>query len=219
MNEWMIRCSVCTAADIDEVARLLGEAFAHRDPPAMAVGLTPAEFEAFVRVLGPRVVADALTIVARSAETGELMGALVTEDLAAEPPAGMEHLSGKFDPIFDLLGELDRDYRASHSFHAGEVLHLYLLGVDRRFSGRGVGHQLVAACLANGATRHYRRAVTEATSPTSQHIFRKQGFVEKVRRSYRDHRFGGQAVFASIAEHGGPILMEHHLATSDPDRP
>jgi hypothetical protein len=31
-----------------------------------------------------------------------------------------------------------------------------------------------------------------------------QGFVERVLRSYRDHRFDGQAVFASIVDHQGP---------------
>jgi hypothetical protein len=43
-------------------------------------------------------------------------------------------------------------------------------------------------------------------------IFRKGGFVERVRRSYQDHRFDGQAVFASIAEHGGPNLMDKRIA-------
>lgn len=208
----MIRFSVCTASEVDELARLLGEAFAHRDPPAVAVGLTPSEFEAFVQLLAPRAVADGLTIVARSAATGELIGALLTEDLAAGPPPGMDRLSRKFDPIFDLLGELDAEYRAGQIIHTGEVLHLYLLGVDQRFAGRGLGHQLVSACLANGAVRQYHRAITEATNPTSQHIFRKQGFVERVRRSYRDHRFGGRPIFAAIAEHGGPILMERPVA-------
>jgi hypothetical protein len=55
--------------------------------------------------------------------------------------------------------------------------------------------------------------VTEATNTTSQHLFRKQGFVEKVRRSYRDHRFEGLAFFTSIADHVGPMLMEKHLAS------
>ena len=56
-------------------------------------------------------------------------------------------------------------------------------------------------------------AVTEATNKVSQHIFRKLGFVERVRRSYQTHRFDGRAVFASIAEHGGPILMDRSLTS------
>ena len=207
----MIRFSVCTSSDVDEMAQLLGEAFARRDPPALAVGLTPAEFEAFVQLLGPGAAASGLTILARSAATGELAGVLLAEDLASAPPAGMDRLTRKFDPIFALLGELDADYRAGQPVPTGTVLHLYLLGVAQRFAGHGVGHQLVAAGLANGAARGYRAAITEATNPTSQHIFRKQGFAERVHRSYRDHRFDGRAVFASIAEHGGPILMERAL--------
>ena len=166
-----------------------------------------------------------------------MIGALLTDDLASAPPEGMDRLSAKFHPIFDILGQLDADYRAGQTVRSGKLLHrfllflgivkvrkpdvppgkflhLFLLGVTQRFVGQGVERQLVAECLANGARRGYQVAVTKATSKTSQHIFRKQGFVEQVRRSYRDYIFNGQAVFASIAEHGGPILMDKRLTQS-----
>ncbi|MBI1917135.1 MAG: GNAT family N-acetyltransferase [Planctomycetes bacterium] len=209
----MINFSVYTAADANEMVQLLGEVFARRDPPAVAVDLTPSEFGSFVRLYCPKAATEGLTIVARSADTGEMIGALLTEDSASAPPDGMNHLSTKFDPIFDILGQLDADYRAGQtSVRPGESLHLFLLGVAPRFAGQGVAHQLVAKCLAHGAGRQYRVAVTEATNKTSQHIFRKQGFVERVRRSYQDHRFNGRAFFASIVEQGGPILMDKQLA-------
>jgi hypothetical protein len=65
--------------------------------------------------------------------------------------------------------------------------------------------------LAHGADKNYRIAITEANK-TSQHVFRKQGFVECVRRSYQEHRFNGRAFFEAIADQGGPILMERLLA-------
>jgi ribosomal protein S18 acetylase RimI-like enzyme len=207
----MINYSVYTATDADEMARLLAVAFAHRDPPSVAVGLTPAEFELFVNLYCPRAAAEGHTIVARSAETGEMAGALLTEDSSGAAPEGMERLSARFDPIFDLLGQLDAEYRAGRPPDPGECLHLYLLGVASRYEGQGIARQLVAKCLELGASKGYRVAVTEATNPTSQHVFRKQGFVERVRRSYEDHRFNGHASFASIAEHGGPMLMERLL--------
>ena len=123
-------------------------------------------------------------------------------------------MSSKFDPNFDLPGQLDSEYRAGKTMRAGETLHLFLLGVDRRFGGQGVGQQLARACLENGGKRGYRVAVTEATNRTSQHIFRKQGFAERVRRSYRDHSYKGEAFFESISEHGGPALMDRTM--SDP---
>jgi GNAT superfamily N-acetyltransferase len=194
------------------MVHLLGEVFAKFDPPAVAAGLTSSEFEDFVRLLCPRAAPQSLTIVARSVETGEMTGALLAEDSALAAPPGMDRLSARFDPIFDILGRLEAGYRSDRAVHAGESLHLFLLGVAERFSGQGVAHQLLLHSIVNGADRGYRVAVTEATNRTSQHIFRKHGFVERARESYSDHRYGGKAVFASIADQGGPMLMDRSLA-------
>jgi ribosomal protein S18 acetylase RimI-like enzyme len=207
-----IEYGVYAADDAEAMTELLGEVFSRRDPPAVAAGVTASEFEAFVRLFCPRAVGQGLTIVARLADTGELVGALLTEDGALALPGGMDRLSAKFDPIFDILGQLDAEYRGDRTVRPGESLHLFLLGVADRVAGRGVARQLVATCLEHGAQRGYRLAVTEATNKVSQHIFRSLGFVERVRRSYEAHHFGSRAVFASIAEHGGPMLMDRSLA-------
>jgi len=203
---------VCTAQDADEMALLLGEVFSRRDPPSVATGLTPSEFETFVRLLCPQAAVEGLTMLARNSVTGELIGALLTEDSATTLPEEMDQLSPKFEPIFDILGQLETEYRADRQPHPGESLHLFLLGVAESVGGRGVAQHLVTSCLENGARKGYQLAVTEATNRVSQHIFRKLGFAERVRRSYSDHRFAGRAAFASIAEHGGPILMDKSLA-------
>ena len=98
---------VCTAQDAVEMARLLGEVFSRRDPPTVAVGVTPSEFEAAVRLFCPKAAEEGLTIVARRPGTRELVGALLTEDSASALPDGMDRLSPKFEPIFDILGRLD----------------------------------------------------------------------------------------------------------------
>lgn len=207
-----IEYGVYVSSYAEAMAKLLGEVFSRYDPPAVAVGLTTSEFEAFVRLLCPKAAVEGLTIVARLAGTGELIGALLTEDSASTPPDGIDRLSPKFDSIFDILGQLDVEYRGGQVARPGESLHLFLLGVSDRVAGRGVAQQLVAACLEHGTRRGYRVAVTEATNKVSQHIFRKQGFVARVQRSYEAHRFNGRQVFASIAEHGAPILMDKSLA-------
>jgi ribosomal protein S18 acetylase RimI-like enzyme len=208
-----INHSVFTASDRAEMVSLLAEAFSQRDPPAVAAGLTAAEFESFVGLLSPKAEAEGLTIVARSGDTGEMMGALLAEDSASALPEGLDRLSAKFDPIFDILSQLETEYRSGQTVRPGELLHLFLLGVSSRFSRQGVAQHLIAACLENGARKGYRVAVTEATNKVSQHVFRKQRFVERVRRSYADHRFHGEAIFASIGHEGGPILMDRPLAT------
>ena len=210
-----INYEVYRAADGDGVAKLLSQVFSERDPPAVAAGVTTSEFEHFVRLLCPKAAEEGLSIVARAERTGEIVGALLAEDSASVLPGGLDTLSPKFNPIFDILGRLDAEYRKGIHAQVGESLHLILLGVARPYAGRGIGHGLVAASLKNNAPRGFRVAVTEATNKTSQHIFRKQGFVERVRGSYFDHRFEGQAYFLSIAaEHGGPILFDKALSTA-----
>jgi ribosomal protein S18 acetylase RimI-like enzyme len=209
-----IQYGTCESSDVGEMVSLLGEVFSLYDPPVVAVGLTAAEFEAFVRLFGGQAGVDRLTIIARSGDTGEMIGALLTEDSVSPSPRGLDQLSRKFDPISDILDQLDVDYRRGKTPRPGDSLHLFLLGVARSFGGRGVAQQLVATCLQNGLHRGYRIAVTEATNRVSQHIFRKSGFTDRVRRSYRDYRFEGKAVFASIEEHTGPVLMDKTLASS-----
>jgi ribosomal protein S18 acetylase RimI-like enzyme len=203
-----IEYRVCQADDTPEIGRLLAESFTKHDPPAIAVGLTPDEFEAFVALWLPRAGADGLTIIARDRETGEIAGALLTEDAAATPPQGVEGLSEKLDAIFDLLGQIDSEYRNGRTIVSGQYLHLFLLGVADQFARRGIGRELVAACLQNGGARGYASAVTEATNPVSQHIFRELGFTKQAERSYAGYRLGDSAVFASIADNGGPMTMD-----------
>ncbi len=208
-----VEYSVYVPSDAEAMSKLLAETFVRHDPPALAVGLAESDFEAFVRLLCPRAAIEGLTIVARLGPSGEMIGALLTEDSASEMPEGMDRLSAKFNPIFDILGQLDEEYRTGRRIVPGQFLHLFLLGVSSHVAGRGVAQGLVGACLENGRRKGYRTAVTEATNTTSQHIFRKFGFEPRVTRSYEGHRFRGRQFFASIADQGGPILMDKSLAS------
>lgn len=207
-----IAFSVGTEAEYAEIVDVLAGTFLQSDPLALGAGLTAAELAAIFRLLAGHVLGQGLSIVARAAESGEMAGALLVEDFATEPPAGMEGLSPKALPIFEMLGSLDAEYRAGRTQRRGESAHLYLLGVTERFAGRGLAQQMVRRCLDNATQRGYRVAVAEATSRRSQHIFRKLGFTERVWGSYRDFRFEGRACFAAFADEGGPILMERMLS-------
>lgn len=207
-----IEYTVCRPEDTDEMGGLLAESFTRHDPPAVAVGLTAEEFEAFVSLWSSAAAADGLTIVARDVATHRLAGALLTDDAAAPPPEGLDGVSEKFDPILDLLGHLDTEYRTDRAIEPGRYLHLFLLGVAEQFTRRKIGQHLVAVCLANGADRGYTTAVTEATNPVSQHIFGQLGFRTRAAGSYRDYRLDGSPTFASISEHGGPMTMDRTIA-------
>jgi ribosomal protein S18 acetylase RimI-like enzyme len=109
------------------------------------------------------------------------------------------------------------------------MLHLYLLGVSDRVAGRGIGQQLVSACVENGARRGYRVAFAEAAGRASQHIFRKLGFAEravprsrKVVRGFKqeltedEHYVVADHVVAQLKERGDPWRLNEAAKPSPP---
>lgn len=136
---------------------------------------------------------------------------MLTDDFAVPPEIGPNEISHKFLPIFALLETLDERYRTGRSILQGQYLHLFMLGVDQEFTGRGIAQRLVSTCLSHGLRKGYTHAVTEATGVISQGVFRKLGFEERERASYQDFKHEGQAVFRSIRGHEATLLMDRQL--------
>jgi hypothetical protein len=194
---------------LDEMAPMVAEAFNRYEPMTVAQGVPFQEFVDFVKLLGPKAQQEELTVLARDQETGQLIGAMIADDLASTPPEGMGLLGQAFEPIFALLGELDEQYRKGRAPRLGEYLHLFIIAVDHRHTGRKVAHNLVRACLGNAAGKGYHTAVTEATGMISQHIFRSGfGFRDRLEIPYKTFVYEGRPVFASIEGHTGTILMD-----------
>jgi len=202
---------VANPPDADEVVRLLSKAFSEAEPPAVAMALSFGEMKQFLQSIAPTIIPFGLTIICRS-DTGQMAGALLTDDFASPPPIDGAGISAKFLPILAMLELLDEQFRNGRTISLGEYLHLFMLGVDAQFSGRGVGQGLVKTCLENGCRKRYRMAITEATGKVSQHIFRKNGFVDRFSVSYVDYKYENEPVFASIRDHEKAILMERLLA-------
>lgn len=199
------------AADSDDIVDLLARVFSESEPPAVAMGLTFLDLKQFLRLITPEILRASLTVIARETESGGLVGVLLTDDFAV-PPKVDQTISARFVPIFAMLEALDEQFRREQTVEQGECMHLFMLGVDRRFAGAGIAKSMIAACLENGIRKGYRIAVTEATGKISQHVFRTLGFVDRFKVSYRDFRCDGKVAFARITEHDGALLMERSLS-------
>ena len=199
------------AADVEAMIHLIGSVFSASEPPAVAMGLSVADFSEFLNPLAPRAVADGLTVIARSNVRDKVVGALLTDDFAMPAPLDLHRLNPGFLPILAMLDSLDDPYRSGMRIRAGEYLHLFMIAVDPQFGGRGIAQRLVEHCLANGTRKGYRWAVTEATGAISQRVFGKLGFEEQSRIRYRDFRYRDAAVFAGITQHDGAALMDRAL--------
>ena len=202
---------VAKPSDSDDIIRLLARVFSESEPPAVAMGLSFDDMKQFLQFVVPSVIPDGLTVISRSNDTGKLAGVMLSDDFASPPALDLGQINSKLRPILSMLEILDEQFRTGRSISAGECLHLFMLGVDGQFAGCGVGQGLVQACVDNGYRKGYRTALTEATGRVSQHIFRKNGFVDRFSVSYQDFVYEDKVAFASIREHEKAILMEKSL--------
>jgi ribosomal protein S18 acetylase RimI-like enzyme len=202
---------VCEATDVREMAHLLAKVFSRYDPPAVAAGLSFEELEQLVSLFGPRTASDGLSIIARARPSGDIIGALLADDFVSSLAEGFDKEFEHFAPVGALLNELDEQYRKTRTMVPGEILHVFMVGVEPEHGGKGIAQTLVRLCLENGERKGYRVAVTEATGRVSQRIFRKLGFADRFSVSYKEFNYGGRRVFQGIQDHDAAILLEKHL--------
>jgi hypothetical protein len=92
---------------LDDMAVVIAEAFARYEPMVVAQGLSREELVDSIKLLCPKAAQEALTVLARDQITGQVIGAMLTDDFASTPPEGIEYLSEKVGPILALLDALD----------------------------------------------------------------------------------------------------------------
>lgn len=203
--------TVAKLSDSGDIILLLAQVFSDADPPAVAMGLSFDEMKQFLELVVPNVISDGLTITARSNDAGKLAGVMLSDDFVSPLPLDPGQMNPKLLPIMSMLDTLDEQFRTGKTISPRRYLHLFMLGVDSHFAGRGVAQGVVETCIDNAAQLGYRVALTEATGPVSQHVFRKNGFVDRFSVKYRDFVYENKTVFASIQEHDGAMLMERVL--------
>lgn len=186
--------------DIDGVTKCLAATFM-REPMTKVLGITLEEFNHFAYLFVRKAAREGLSLLARDPITQEVMGCLVAEDFVISPPEGIETVSERFWPIFALLGGLDETYKETRPVAPGELYHIFMVGVERAFAGSGVIHKLNLAAERLAQSKGYKGAIGEATGPISYGIYTKRQLFKEVNAiAYRDFRFEGKAVFASITD-------------------
>lgn len=197
--------------ELHEMAVMTAEAFARYEPITSAIGISIEDFADFVRLRWPKVEQEELTVIARNQDSKQIIGAMIADDFAVEPPEEIRRLGDNFEPVWAILDKLDNQYKLGRILPKGEYLHLILLAVDHQQTGKNVAKNLLQTCLDNGIRKGYKTGIVEATGVVSQHIFRKFGFVDCFETPYKAFTFQGKQVFDSIKDHHGIILMDKSL--------
>lgn len=205
-NDFVIYVAV--SADLADLAGFLGKVFSKHEPPAVAAGFPAHKIEALAKVFGAKSISEKLSVVARSKDTGKLIGVVLAHDFGTPPSDEIQPLIPTFEPLLAFLEQLEDQYLAAQSITAGDFMHVFMIAVDEGWSGKGIAQQLLRACISNSASLGYGTIFTEATSDVSRRVFRNLGFQEQYFSRYEDFEFQGSHPFASIREHNGCALMD-----------
>ena len=95
-----VRYELFDMSALDEMAHMVAEAFSRYEPMAVAQDIPTKEFEDFVKLLGPKAQQEELTVLARDQETGQVIGAMITDDFCVRAPEGMERLGNTWSLEF-----------------------------------------------------------------------------------------------------------------------
>ncbi len=193
-----IRYELAETQDTPGLVDCVQRNFPTREPMAIALDLSPADYLSYSRLVCEKAIQDRLTWVAKSTATGSILGFCINEDYQSAPDYSASALNPKILPILALLEDLDRQYLSPNNARKGDIFHLYMLAVDAEYAGTRIGTTLLRKSLNLAKGLGYQRAAAEATGPASQSLCRKLGFLERGSVAYADYRYDGRCLFAEV---------------------
>jgi len=204
------------AEDLEHVADMMARGFTDgSEPTALALGLGAGDFKQLVEALLPKFLREGLSIVARNAQTRELAGAQLNDEMGLDLPVEPSQFEWAA-PVLALADEMYRQYVERYPVNPSEFAHFFLIGVSRSHRGKGIGQQLLELSLEHARARGYRRAVVAASGLISQHIFRKAGFTTRVEIPYATFEYEGKRPFENTGDHPSKMLMDKELRSYRP---
>ncbi len=185
------------------INRLLGASFFH-EPMGQALGLTEKDWYDFSAFFMRECTTNGLSVIAVHEDSpDELAGVFINRDFKAPLPPGFPEALPRFNPIVDALVSIDTEYEAGRpGLEPGQVMDLWMVGVTPggRYAKKGIASTLFQVSVELARQRGFQRCVVECTGHFSQRGALKSGFQEMARVIYKDYRFEGRPVFASIPE-------------------
>lgn len=206
-----IRYTLVDEKDLDQVTQLVALVFTDgSEPVTRELNVRPDDFARFVRSFFPKFLREGLSIVARDAVTGEVVGAQLNDDMGTELP-DPDGLYEWAEPVMGLLGELDGRYFGDRVVEPRQYAHLFLVAVSPLYRRKRISPQLLELSLAVAAGKGYKKATAEATGLISQHVLRKAGFEPRVEIPYAKFEYNGYRPFQGIKDHPSAVLMDREL--------
>ena len=196
--ERKITIEVLKPEHVAGATRCIADTFAKGEPMSTALGITAGEFNYFAQLFIEKATTDHMSVVAVD-DSGSVVGATICEDYTSEPPMGIEQITEKFNPIFQLLESLGERYARAYSVAPGSHYHIFMCGVYQTHAHLRLAQKLNRFAENLAREYRYRTLICEATGRISQFVAENQlGFEYVDEISYQEFQYEDQPVFSSI---------------------
>jgi ribosomal protein S18 acetylase RimI-like enzyme len=198
---------VLSVSDVKDAVDCIAKTFVDKEPMVSCLGITLDEFRHFAELFITKAAEDGLSLAVK--DNDRLIAAVINEDLCGDPPAGIESVTPKMNPVMGVLENLDMQYLDENSCEYGEVFHIFMGGVLPEFEGKSIAANMVKESQELAIRKGFKKIVVEATGNTSRYIFeRHPKFYEVSRIPYKTYTFEGQYVFSDIKGGTDCVLFE-----------
>jgi ribosomal protein S18 acetylase RimI-like enzyme len=201
-----------TESDVEHAARLYTEVFLTDEPTSHHHALDPALFLPYARFYVRSLVRKDLSFIARDERTKEILGFIFCFDLTDNPEdegASMVAFLAHFREAVAMINELEDRHLNRKEIRAGSMLHVFQIGVHRKFRGNGIGQAMIRRVIDHARKRGFRQVIADCTSPASQRTFERCGFNEVGFSPYAAFSMNGVRFFSGLD--GGIALMVRNI--------
>jgi ribosomal protein S18 acetylase RimI-like enzyme len=207
-----LACLPLTEPDADEAARIYRDVFLADEPTTHTKSPDPVRFLHYGRLYTRFLAGKNLSFIVRDEQTNELAGFIFCIDITetAESLGDWATLIQEdFREAMVMINELEDRCINLAETSPGSVLHIFQVGVNRKYRGNGIARMLVQRAIANAREYGFRKAVADCTNAASRRAFELCGFIEAGFSSYEAFSLDGDRFFAGCE--GGIWLMRRDI--------
>lgn len=198
--------------DVKAVTKCLADTFSHSEPMCSTVGITFDELYYFANLFTERAAKEGLSIVACDTENDKIVGCLVSEDLTAQPPVGIENVTEKMEPVLEVLTQLEEQFfQHNQEVRQGEILHMFMGGVYPEYAGKQVLENLALKNEELAKNKGFNKILVELTGKASQIVYKKLNYKELYNIEYNNFKFNGAKPFSGIANHDSCVIASKKI--------
>ena len=146
-------------SDLESTIRCISHSFT-QETMSQALGIDVNSYVSFAEIVSQRAIQYQLSLVAKNEDSGDVVGFSILEDFLGETP-NLEDVDSRFLPIMNVVDELKKWYINNYAIKSGEILYISMTGVDEKYQGQGIAHQLMEETFQVARNNNYKGIIEE----------------------------------------------------------